>query len=46
MRECERGLWVFETKGKRKREQSEKRGEPAGQKVEILRENEWWGIKG
>ena len=46
VRECERGLWVFETKWKRKREQSEKIGELAGQRGDILREKEWWGIKG
>ena len=36
--------WVFETK--MKREQSEKRGELAGQRGDILREKEWWRING
>ena len=30
----------------KEREQSEKRGEPASQRGDILREKEWWGIKG
>ena len=31
---------------KKKREQSKNRGGLAGQRGDILREKEWWGIKG
>ena len=46
VRECERGLLGVWDKMKKKREQSKNRGGLAGQRGDILREKEWWGIKG